>query len=330
MENLRSNFFNGIQERDRKIVWVKWIKVLAAKKFGGLGVSSFFALNRGLIAKWVWRFISGDNSLWCKFISATHGSSRSTSNVTYPSIWKSILKEFYSLKVQDRWLDNTSLAESFPRLFALETDTDISVAAKLQSIVASFRRSVRGGVEDHQLQQLVSMIDSVFLSSSNDRWICDLNGDGIFRLALDRLPTRANLALRDVVSDPLSCPICESHVEDSSHLFFNCSLAKDVMSLVCRWWDVGVPNFTSYAEWLVWFNTIRLGSKLKIILEGIFYVTWWSLWTYRNQYLFASKKPRKDSIFDDIALRSFCWCNARGSFKFKWDSWLQHPFLISL
>ncbi|GJR05897.1 RNA-directed DNA polymerase, eukaryota [Tanacetum coccineum] len=378
MENLRSNFFNGIQEGDRKIVWVKWIKVLAAKKFGGLGVSSFFALNRGLIAKWVWRFISGDNSLWCKFISATHGSSHSTSNVTYPSIWKSILKEFYSLKVQgidifshckikignglctrfwkDRWLDNTSLAESFPRLFALETDIDISVAAKLQSIVASFRRSVRGGVEDHQLQQLVSMIDSVFLSSSNDRWICDLNEDEIFRvkdirnlldefflpkvnvpmrwvnvvpikvnifawkLALDRLPTRANLALRDVVSDPLLCPICESHVEDSSHLFFNCSLAKDVMSLVCHWWDVGVPNFTSYAEWLVWFNTIHLGSKLKIILEGIFYVTWWSLWTYRNQYLFASKKPRKDSIFDDIALRSFCWCNARGSFKFKWDS----------
>ncbi|GJV18772.1 hypothetical protein Tco_1367792, partial [Tanacetum coccineum] len=102
-------------------------------------------------------------------------------------------------------------------------------------------RSVRGGVEDHQLQQLVSMLDSVILSSSNASWIC------------------------------------ESHVEDSSHLFFNCSLAKDVMSLVCRWWDVGVPNFTSYAEWLVWFNTIRLGSKLKIILEGIFYVTWWSL-----------------------------------------------------
>nr|GFB01043.1 RNA-directed DNA polymerase, eukaryota [Tanacetum cinerariifolium] len=154
------------------------------------------------------------------------------------------------------------------------------------------------------LQQLVSMLDSVILSTSNDRWIYDLNGDGIFRvkdvrnlldeffllrvnvptrwvnvvpikvnifawkLALDRLPTRANLALRGVVSYPLSCLICESHVEDSSHLFFNCSLAKDVMSLVCHWWDVGVPKFTSYAEWLVWFNAIRLGSKLKIILEG--------------------------------------------------------------
>ncbi|GJS74273.1 RNA-directed DNA polymerase, eukaryota [Tanacetum coccineum] len=293
MENLRSNFFNGIQEGDHKIVWVKWIKVLAAKKFGGLGVSSFFAFNRGLIVKWVWRFISGDNSLWCKFISATHGSSHSTSNVTYPSIWKSILKEFYSLKVQ-------------------ETDIDISVAAKLQSIVASFWRSVRVGVEDHQLQQLVSMLHSVILSSSNDRWIYDLNGDGIFRVKdirnlLDEffLPkiasSRANLALRGVVSDPLSCPIYESHVEDSSHLFFNCS------------------------------HTIRLGSKLKIILEGIFYVTWWSLWTYRNQYLFANKKPRKDSIFDDIALRSFLGvvdeAGAGATRGVSWDVLLKWWFL---
>nr|GFB65270.1 RNA-directed DNA polymerase, eukaryota [Tanacetum cinerariifolium] len=65
MENLRSNFFNGIQDGDRKMVWVKWLKVLAAKKLGGLGVSSYFALNRGLIAKWMWRFMSDDKSLWC-------------------------------------------------------------------------------------------------------------------------------------------------------------------------------------------------------------------------------------------------------------------------
>ncbi|GKF25912.1 hypothetical protein Tco_0081806, partial [Tanacetum coccineum] len=52
MESLRRNFFNGIQEGDRKIAWVKWSKVLASKKFGGLGVSSFFALNRALLFKW--------------------------------------------------------------------------------------------------------------------------------------------------------------------------------------------------------------------------------------------------------------------------------------
>nr|GFB48940.1 RNA-directed DNA polymerase, eukaryota, reverse transcriptase zinc-binding domain protein [Tanacetum cinerariifolium] len=52
MERMRMNFFNGVQEDERNIAWVKWSKVLASKKFGGLGVSSFFALNRALIFKW--------------------------------------------------------------------------------------------------------------------------------------------------------------------------------------------------------------------------------------------------------------------------------------
>nr|GEZ50889.1 RNA-directed DNA polymerase, eukaryota [Tanacetum cinerariifolium] len=49
---LSRNFFNGIQDGDRKITWVKWSKVLASKKYGGLGVSNFYALNRALLFKW--------------------------------------------------------------------------------------------------------------------------------------------------------------------------------------------------------------------------------------------------------------------------------------
>ncbi|GJY29585.1 hypothetical protein Tco_0405352 [Tanacetum coccineum] len=41
MESIRRRFFNGVKEEDRKISWTKWHTVLAAKKHGGLGVSSF-------------------------------------------------------------------------------------------------------------------------------------------------------------------------------------------------------------------------------------------------------------------------------------------------
>ncbi|GKF72831.1 hypothetical protein Tco_0208945, partial [Tanacetum coccineum] len=68
MESIRSKFFNGVDSSDRKISWVAWDNVLASKLNGGLGVSSFFPLNRALLLKWVWRFISGDGSLWCKVI----------------------------------------------------------------------------------------------------------------------------------------------------------------------------------------------------------------------------------------------------------------------
>ncbi|GKA51273.1 hypothetical protein Tco_0744469 [Tanacetum coccineum] len=100
MESLRRNFFNGIQEGDKKIAWVKWPMVLASKKHGGLGVSSFYALNRGLLFKWVWRYISQDNSLWARVISALHGSSSQVLSASFSSLWKSILNEVKSLKAQ--------------------------------------------------------------------------------------------------------------------------------------------------------------------------------------------------------------------------------------
>nr|GEX54648.1 RNA-directed DNA polymerase, eukaryota [Tanacetum cinerariifolium] len=64
-----------------------------------------------------------------------------------------------------------------------DTVKNISVAGKLQSsLVSSFRHNVRGGIEEQQLEHLVALLDYVILSNSNDRWVCDLNGDGVFRV----------------------------------------------------------------------------------------------------------------------------------------------------
>ncbi|GJS93609.1 hypothetical protein Tco_0800577 [Tanacetum coccineum] len=84
---------------------------------------------------------------------------------------------------KDLWIGDCTLSGLFPRLFALDTEKDISVAGKLQSsLVSSFRRNVRGGIEEQQLEHLVALLDSVILSNSNDRWVSDLNGDGVFRV----------------------------------------------------------------------------------------------------------------------------------------------------
>ncbi|GKF22883.1 hypothetical protein Tco_0075205, partial [Tanacetum coccineum] len=111
MESLRRNFFNGVQGVDRKISWVKWTKVLASKKYRGLGVSSFYALNRALLFRWVWRFLSHDNSLWFRFISAMHGMQT--------RFW------------EDLWLGEVPFNELFPRLYALENNKECSVAVKM-------------------------------------------------------------------------------------------------------------------------------------------------------------------------------------------------------
>nr|GEW71681.1 RNA-directed DNA polymerase, eukaryota, reverse transcriptase zinc-binding domain protein [Tanacetum cinerariifolium] len=210
MEALIRDFFYGMYGDVSKIVWVKWSKVLASKKNGGLGISSFYALNRVLLLKWVWRYVSCDGSLWFRVINVIHGSDDQV--------------------IPDTWLGESCLRHKFPRLFALENDKDCKVAAKVNvSIVSSFRRDPKGGAESSQLNNLLSMLDSILLSNSVDRWSCDLNGEGTFcvkdfqnlldefflpksesstrriksipikvnifalRVSIDRLPTRHNL-----------------------------------------------------------------------------------------------------------------------------------------
>ncbi|GJX78462.1 hypothetical protein Tco_0326611 [Tanacetum coccineum] len=84
---------------------------------------------------------------------------------------------------KDLWIGDNLLKLSFPRLFALEENKDISVADKMNtSISSSFRRHVRGGVESQQLDQLSLLLDTVILSNMDDRWFWDLNGDGVFQV----------------------------------------------------------------------------------------------------------------------------------------------------
>nr|GFB66415.1 RNA-directed DNA polymerase, eukaryota [Tanacetum cinerariifolium] len=97
MEAIWCNFFNGADPAKRKITWVSWDKVLASKKNGGLGVSSFHALNRALLLKWVWRFLSKDGSLWYRVIQALYGASFELHPVNQSSIWCSILREMQVL-----------------------------------------------------------------------------------------------------------------------------------------------------------------------------------------------------------------------------------------
>ncbi|GJV88518.1 RNA-directed DNA polymerase, eukaryota [Tanacetum coccineum] len=305
---------------------VKWSKVLSTKKHGGLGVSSFYALNGALLFKWVWRYISQDNSLWARVISSIHGSKFQDLVLSPSSLWISIVREVRVLKSravdlvsyckkrvgnrlrtsfwEEVWIGDNSLSSVFPRIFALENNKSCSVADKLHDgLVRSLRRQVRGGVESQQLSLLHDLISSTLLSNVEDRWVWNLNGSGLFRVSdirnlvdetflpkdevatrwikyipikinifawkvrLDRLPTRLNLVHRGVQVTSLACPVCSTSHENTSHILFSCSMASDIARLISRWWDLGWSPLGSYAEWLSWFKDIRMGSKLKSMLQ---------------------------------------------------------------
>nr|GEW24107.1 RNA-directed DNA polymerase, eukaryota, reverse transcriptase zinc-binding domain protein [Tanacetum cinerariifolium] len=80
-------------------------------------------------------------------------------------------------------------------------------------------------------------------------------------------------------------------------IFFSCCMAREVMKLIARWWNVPELDFDSYEEWLAWFANVRLPLKNKKMLEGVFYVLWWLLWWFRNKTIFEGKTPKKAMFF---------------------------------
>nr|GEY64621.1 RNA-directed DNA polymerase, eukaryota [Tanacetum cinerariifolium]GEY67218.1 RNA-directed DNA polymerase, eukaryota [Tanacetum cinerariifolium] len=145
MEAIRSKFFNGADYSDKKIAWAAWDKVLASKKNGGL---------------------------------ALYGPSIDSHPVNLASNWCSIVRKLNLLK--DKGFDFLSHRK---KRIGDQMEKEVSVAVKMgASVVDSFRRAVRDETEHHQMLGPNSMLESVSLSSAQDRWICDLSGDGEFRV----------------------------------------------------------------------------------------------------------------------------------------------------
>lgn len=305
--------------------------------------------------KWLWRFKSHKSSLWSRFIIAiygAHGAFDRFDRIHRSSPWLDILRESTSLKNkgidlfalirkkigngedtlfwEETWLGEKELKFQFPRLYALESCKQLSVAEKTKhaSLSSSFRRPPRGGAEDEQFRLLRSCLADLILSQMNDRWYWSQDGSGEFsvksvhnliddsllpmedvptrwvklipikinifawRVFLDKLPTRLNISLRGVEIPSILCPICNASVESSSHLLFTCPFARQVRSKVLRWWELDDHDFCSYEEWLLWFKSIRMSSSLKAMFEGVCYVMWWAIWRFRNRLLFDKSPPR--------------------------------------
>nr|GEV37248.1 RNA-directed DNA polymerase, eukaryota, reverse transcriptase zinc-binding domain protein [Tanacetum cinerariifolium] len=196
LESLHGKFFNGHKISCKKASWVQWNKVLAPKVNVGLGISSLYALNRGLLFKWVWRFLFYESTLWSRVVNAIHGVDgniygflRKGVNTCWTSITNEVkvlekkginLLSFMKKKLgnglstlfwEDGWCERGKLKERFPRAYALENLKHITVGHKLSQpcLSHSFRRNPRGGLEESQVEELSSLVQPVELNHSQDK-----------------------------------------------------------------------------------------------------------------------------------------------------------------
>ncbi|GKB37721.1 RNA-directed DNA polymerase, eukaryota, reverse transcriptase zinc-binding domain protein, partial [Tanacetum coccineum] len=62
----------------------------------------------------------------------------------------------------------------------------------------------------------------------------------LWRLTLNKLPTKMNFDRKCIDVDSLLCPICLEDVETVNHTFFNCDMAKDLWALLAIWWELDI------------------------------------------------------------------------------------------
>ena len=74
--SIQRRFLWGDNQEGRKIAWVAWSQVCAAKERGGLGVKDITAFNKALLIKWKWMMFHYPDQLWNRILTSKYGGWR--------------------------------------------------------------------------------------------------------------------------------------------------------------------------------------------------------------------------------------------------------------
>ena len=159
---------------------------------------------------------------------------------------------------EDPWHVDGILKVRFPRIYASELRKSITIGEKLghHNLSDTFRRCPRGGVEQLQFDDLVTLIQQVSIAPIADRWAWTRNSSGEFTVASARqfiddkssacgefktswiryipnkvnihawkvmsnaLATKFNMSRQGIPIDSITCVNCKTGVENTNHLIF--------------------------------------------------------------------------------------------------------------
>ncbi|GJZ36016.1 putative RNA-directed DNA polymerase [Tanacetum coccineum] len=439
LESIRRKFFLGGSSDVNNIAWVAWDRVIAPFSNGGLNIESLSVSNLGLLSKWWWRFLSEENSFWCKVICSIHGPQgglrdasliRSKSGPWYRiaklnedlSVHGIDLHSLFKIKIGngentrfwiDKWVGDAQLSIDFPRLFRLETQplcrvcdrypfsinpptsfvSDVPVLAEgvlvnqpTHAILSrpisdcgppipdngrydpprlrfrwAWNRDLRSADYD-ELIQLQSLLCNLQVTSDQDKWECLIDSSrrfsvkGMRKLIMDssplsyanatrwnklvpikvniascrienrRIPTRVNLDSRGIDLHSTRCPICDDDLETEDHVLVKCDVALNIWREVLKWWGLNNIQVDNLNDVFSLSSRSNLTPKVSILFDAVVQSTLWFLWRFRNEFIFASKRPNKDLILNDIKHYTFVWISNRlRKVSCNWLEWLFNP-----
>lgn len=100
--------------------------------------------------------------------------------------------------------------------------------------------------------------------------------------------------------------------EDSSHIFFGCTLAKYIWRETLNWWYIShngqVNNINSLWNSLAWFKDREVKETWKISIATVL----WTMWLSRNEEVFRGTKRNAGRILSLMKIRTKEWAVALG------------------
>ncbi|GKC07706.1 RNA-directed DNA polymerase, eukaryota, reverse transcriptase zinc-binding domain protein [Tanacetum coccineum] len=217
----------GGHDDHHNMAWIKWENILAPLDQGGLGVGSLKAFNLALLQKWRWRLVNKPDLLWVRIIKAIHGmeAGLDEKGCYTKGIWAQIVGS-------SNYLHSCNILSkgTLRRLYRLELEENCMLNERLISDMWSWNWREDGvfSVAATRLHIDHSILPS---SSIETRWNKGLPRKVnifIWRLRLDRLPTRLHLSKRGLEIDSILCPICNANGESNDRIFFNYEVASSV------------------------------------------------------------------------------------------------------
>jgi hypothetical protein len=134
-----------------------------------------------------------------------------------------------------------------------------------------------------------------------------------WKLILDRIPTKVNLAKRRLLSsqDSKRCVFCGLVDETSVHLFLHCNVISQVWRGVMNWMQINFitpPNLLTH--FLGWSSALYPKKSRKGLLV-IWNAVIWIVWKMRNGRIFNNVISGIDEMVEQVKVISWHWCMNR-------------------
>ncbi|GKV11964.1 hypothetical protein SLEP1_g23173 [Rubroshorea leprosula] len=141
----------------------------------------------------------------------------------------------------------------------------------------------------------------------------------VWQLLLNKIPTKANLFKRGVISQTqeLICCFCNEHVEDRDHLFLKCRIVDEIWNKCFKWWNLQKTNFENCWEAFVKHAESPPHAKRKKGWEAIWFSVTWTVWLTRNRKLFQKEEVDTARIYHSIKEG----CEKAEEYKHAANSW---------